>query len=346
MKCIYFAGFLRLKKKMLFPLLLGVVLKFVSLIPVVLGKLAFAGTVALMASKLSLLLVGIVGLKKLFAGSDGGLSQQGHHYDEGHYGHYGGSGQHAHKRVAYFVRGRSLEDQEDWTPSIGVGSRGFATGHREGRFGNVVAAVGVENQGYLVQSTGSESRAKVSGTSVNRKENEEESRKLRQLEAPKLTPQQPGVNVESSRRTVTHEERKEANLTEEERSLRHTDGEPYERNPVQDALSPDATSYADSVTVMPHEALQIRGSSHTDGVTSATDAAQVEESEDSERGYKVFDQGKGAQNRGIRLVKQYHSGDAEGQNHDRHYNAGQRRLDEVEGQGVDAWVIRRKISRL
>jgi hypothetical protein len=345
-KYIYFPGFLRLKKKMFFPILLGVVLKFVSLIPVVLGKLALAGTIALMASKLSLLLVSIVGLKKLFTGSDGGLSQQGHHYDEGQYGYYGGGGDHAHKRVAYFVRGRRLEQQEEWTPSIGVESRGFVTGHREGRFGNVVDAEGVEQRGYLVQSIGSENRANVSGMSAGKKDNndkEGESRKVRQAKSSKVTFQQADVSVEGSRRSVKYEERKRANLTEEERQQRQTDSEPYEKNLVKDALNPDGRSYADSVAVMPHEALQIRGSSQTDGMTSATDATHDEQSEGAERGYGVFadkhDQGKGAQNKRIRL------GELEGQNHDRPYSAGQRRLDEVEGKRVDAWVIRRKISR-
>jgi hypothetical protein len=345
-KYIYFPGFLRLKKKMFFPLLLGVVLKFVSLIPVVLSKLAIAGTMALMASKLSLLLVSIVGLKKLFTGSDGGLSQQGHHYDEGHYVTYGGGGQHAHKRVAYFVRGRRLEQQEEWTPSIGVESRGFVTGHREGRVGNVVDAEGAKHQGYLMQSIGSENRVNISRMSTDKKDNDDkegESRKVRQAESSKVTSQPAGVSVEGSRRSVNYEERKRANLTEEERQQRQTDSEPYGKNLVQAALNTDGRSYGDSVAVMPHEAFQIRGSSKTDGMTNAKDSTHIEQSEGAERGYGVFadkhDQGKGAQNKGIRL------GELEGQNHDRPYSAGQRRLDEVEGKRVDAWVIRRKISR-
>jgi hypothetical protein len=322
---IYFPGTLRLKKKMFFPLLLGVVLKFVSLIPIVLGKLAFAGIMALMASKLSLLLVSVVGLKKLFTGSDGGLSQQSHHYDDGQYAYYGGGGQYARKRVTYVVRGRGLEDQEDWTPSIGVESRGFITGHSEGRSDNLKTAEGIESQGYLVQSIESESIANVSGTSG-------ESSKLRQPKYLKSTNQQPNINVQNSRHNRNHEEYKTGNLTTERR--RHMDKESYEINLVQDTLNPNASSHKDSVTVTPHGAPHTRGSSQTGVMTRATDTRYDQQSEDdAERGHKAFEN---EHKKASRLVKLHYRGDMEGQNHDRPYSAGRRRLDEVEEERVDS----------
>jgi hypothetical protein len=351
MTFIYFPGTLRLKKKMLFPLLLGIALKFVSLIPLVLGKLAFAGTMALMASKLSLLLVSIVGLKKLFTGSDGGMSQQGHHYDDGQYAYHGGGGQYAHKRLTYVVRGRGLQDQEDWTPSIGVESRGFVTGHSERRFGNLKTAEGVQSQGYLVQSIGSESRANVSGTSGDITQNEDterESPELRHPKSLKSTHQEPSINVQSSRSNTNYEEHKTENLANERR--RHMDNESYERNLVRHDLNPNATSYGDSGTVTPHEATHTRGSAQTGVTIRAADTRYDQQTEeDAQRGRKESEnkhnQEKGTQNKAPRLVKRHYRGNMEGQNHDRPYSAGRRRLDEVEGERVDAWIIRRKISR-
>lgn len=319
---------------MLFPLLLGVVLKFVSLIPVVLGKLAFAGTMALMASKLSLLLVSIVGLKKMFTGSDGGLSQTGHHYDDGQYAYYGGGGQYAHKRVTYIARGRGLEDQEDWTPSIGAESRGFVIHHSEERSGNLKTAEGVESQGYLARSIGSESATNVSGTSGDRTQNEDEeyeSSKLRQPTSSESTHQQPNINVQSSRRNRNYEEHKTENLSTERR--RHMDNESYDRNLVQHILNPNARSYGDSVTVTLHGAHHARGSART----GATDTRYNQQSEEDA-------ETKNKHNKPPRLVKRHYRGDMEGQNHDRPYSAGRRRLDEDEGERVDAWVIRRQMS--
>lgn len=335
-ECIYFPGTLRLKKKMFFPLLLGVVLKFVSIIPVVLGKLVFAGTMALMASKLSLLLVSVMGLKKLFTGSDGGLSQQGHHYDDGQYSYYGGGGQYAHKRVTYHVRGRGLVDQEDWTPSIGVQSRGFVTGHSEGRSGNLNRAQGVESQGYLLQSIGSENTANVSEKSGDRTQNEDkeyESSKLRQLKSSKSTHQQPDINVQSSRRNRKYEEYKTANITKVTRQ--NMGNESYESNLVQHTLNPNSRSYGDSVTTMPHGAHDTRGRAQTRVMTRDIDTRYDQFEEDAERGYK---EPENKQKKATRLVKRHYRRDMEGQNHDRPYSAGRRRLDEVEGEGVDAWA--------
>jgi hypothetical protein len=103
----HFSGALRLKKKMLFPLLIGVTLKFVSLIPIILGKLAFIGSMAIMASKLSLILTGVIGLKKLLKDADGGLSQQGQYYHDGQYMYFGGDGQNPTRgRRMLFVGGK------------------------------------------------------------------------------------------------------------------------------------------------------------------------------------------------------------------------------------------------
>jgi hypothetical protein len=292
-----------------------------------------------------------VGLKKLFTGSDGGLSQQGHHYDDGQYAYHGGGGQYAHKRVTYVVRGRGLQDQEDWTPSIGIESRRFVTGHSEGRFDNLKKAEWVQGQGYLVQSIGSESRANGSETlgDITQNENEKrESSELRQPKSLKSTHQQPSINVQSSRRNTNYEEHKTENLDNER--WRHMDNESYERNLARHALNPNATSYGDSETVTPHETTHTRGSAQTGVMIRVADTRYGQQSEeDAQRGHKEpenkHNQQKGTQNKAPRLVKRHYRGDMEGQNHDRPYSAGRRRLDEAEGERVDAWVIRRQISR-
>lgn len=304
-------------------------MKFVSLIPLALGKLALAGTMALVASKLSLLLVSILGLKKLFAGSDGGLSQQVHHYDDGHYGYYGGGGQHAHRRVTYFVRGRGLDD---WTPSIGYDSRGSLTANIVG----TLDEVRTDSQRHLVQPIGNKNRANVSGRSEDRTKNDDElheNRKISQQESS-------DVNVESVRRNTSYDERKAATLTDDRRQLRHMENGLHETDP-------NASSYGGSVTVTGHNTLHIRGSGQTDGVgvASATGTRQDEQIEDESGLESKHDQGKGIANETIRPVRRHYRGVVEGQNHDRAYREGHRRLDDVEGQRVDAWVIRRKMNR-
>ncbi|PSN43151.1 hypothetical protein C0J52_17072 [Blattella germanica] len=130
---------MHLNKKMLMPLLMGVVLKMGSLVPLILGKLAFIGSTALMASKLSLLIVGVIAMKKLFSGSEGGgMSQmshhQGHHYggyqdQQTYYSDMHGQGsmqvqyQHPQQRISYIVRGRQLGGEEFWKPSEGTEER-------------------------------------------------------------------------------------------------------------------------------------------------------------------------------------------------------------------------------
>ncbi|KAJ9577069.1 hypothetical protein L9F63_006349 [Diploptera punctata] len=122
-------------RKMLLPLLVGVTMKLGSLIPLILGKLTFIGLTALMASKLSLLFMIIMGLRKLFSGADGGVS---HHVPQAHPHAYQYQDPHAYyqayeqpyygdihgqasapvpaasqprKRVAYVIRGRQLDDR-------------------------------------------------------------------------------------------------------------------------------------------------------------------------------------------------------------------------------------------
>jgi hypothetical protein len=193
----------------------------------------------------------------------------------------------------------------------------------------------------------------VAGTSGDKTQNEDkehEGSKLRQLKSLKLTHQQPSINVKGSRLNTNYEEHKTVNLTDERRQLLHMKNEPYERNVVQHILSPNAMSYGDSVTVTPHEALYTRDNAQTGAVTRATDTRYDEQSEEgADRGHKDFEsklnQEKEAQNRATRQVKRHYRGDMGGQNHDRPYSAGRRRLDEVEGERVNAWVIRRQMSR-
>jgi hypothetical protein len=163
----YFLGALRLKKKMLFPLLIGVALKFFSLIPVVLGKLAFIGNMAVMASKLSLILTGIMGLKKLLKDADGGLSQQSQYYHDGHYVYYGEDGQHPHKGMTYDFRGRQIGDQEEWTPLVMDGRRSLITNSNKGEFESQKAVKGSNSQGYFPQSLRDAGRDDVRGVSGN-----------------------------------------------------------------------------------------------------------------------------------------------------------------------------------
>ncbi|KAK7789743.1 hypothetical protein R5R35_010992 [Gryllus longicercus] len=66
-------------RKMLFPLLIGVVLKLASLIPIVLGKLTLLGTMALMSSKMSLLILGLMSLRRFLGGGGAEASGGGGH---------------------------------------------------------------------------------------------------------------------------------------------------------------------------------------------------------------------------------------------------------------------------
>ena len=94
-------------KKMMMPLLVGIVLKVSTIIPVILGKLTFMGIMALFASKLSLAILGLLSLKKMWEGQHqqhhGGFSSSGGLDDHGGFG--GGSNR---RRTIVVVRGREL----------------------------------------------------------------------------------------------------------------------------------------------------------------------------------------------------------------------------------------------
>jgi hypothetical protein len=152
---------------MLFPLLIGVAMKLVSLIPIVLGKLALIGGMALIASKLSLLLSGITILKKLFRDADGGMSQQGQYYHDGHYMYYGGDGQQAYQRMVYGLRGRQIGDQEQWTALVRDGNTSLVANSDNRGSVNQKAVEKSNSQGYLAQSGGDEGSHNVRGLSGN-----------------------------------------------------------------------------------------------------------------------------------------------------------------------------------
>jgi hypothetical protein len=335
---------------MLFPLLMGVVLKFGSLIPVALGKLALVGTMALMASKLSLLLIGIVGLKKLFSGSDGGLYQQGQHYHNDHYAFYGGDGQHAHQRMTYLVRGRKIGYQEDWPPSVGAESRGFATDRDEGVVGNLKTAEGTSGEGNWAQSPGTESRDDVKEVSelmyTTDNENKESAQSnYRESKTFKLIDQRPTAIVANSEAEAGNA----ANFNER-RQLRHWDAK-SERNLTQNTPNSNAVSHGDYGSVTPHDAIYTRDSAEPDAVSDAAIAKYDKHfEENTEGGHGEFKnqttQEKETRSKATRLVKRHFTGGMKGQNHYRDYSAGRRRLDDVEGEHVDAWVIRRKIDRV
>lgn len=67
---LFFSGFFKFKKMhtfMLIPMLLGGLIKFLSLIPVILIVALFIGLVSLLGSKLSLIISGILGIKTLLS---------------------------------------------------------------------------------------------------------------------------------------------------------------------------------------------------------------------------------------------------------------------------------------
>lgn len=88
------------------PLLVGIVLKISTIIPVILGKLTFMGIIALFTSKLSLAILGLLSLKKMWEGQHkhhGGFSASGGLDEHGGFG--GGS---TRRRTIVVVRGREL----------------------------------------------------------------------------------------------------------------------------------------------------------------------------------------------------------------------------------------------
>jgi hypothetical protein len=331
---------------MMFPLLIGVALKFGSLIPVALGKLALIGTMALTASKLSLLLIGAMGLKKLFSGLDGGLYQQGHQYHDDQYVYYGGGGQHAHQRMTYRVRGRKIE-QEDWPQSVGAESRGFVTDRNERVFGSLKTVEESSGQGNWAPFPEPESRDKVERVSrfmYTQDENKSSAQSdLRESESLNSTDESPDTRLTNSEAEPEDTE----NLSKDRRQLLFGDIK-RERNLTQHTLNSNALRDNRSVTA--HEAIYTRDSADRDVISHAMiDRSDQRSEQNIEGGHGEFknqtNQEKGTQNKATRLVKRHYTEDMEGQNHYRDYSAGRRRLDDVEREHVDAWVIRRKINR-
>lgn len=332
---------------MLLPLLIGVVLKFGSLIPVALGKLALVGTMALIASKLSLLLIGIVGLKKLFSGSDGGLYQQGHQYHDDKYAYYGEGGQHVHQRMAYLVHGRKMGYEEDWPPSVEFESRGFDTDRDEGVVNNLKRVEGTSDEENWVQSPGTESEDDVERVSefMYTTENEnigDSQTNLRESKMLKLADQSPTTRVMNSETEV----RNKGNLHNERRQLIHR-GIKSETNLTQYTSNSSTVRHGNNGSVTHHEAIYMRDSAHPSATIGKNDKHFVESTEGGTGEFKnQTTLEKGTRDKVVRLFKRHYTGDMDGQNHYRVFSAGRRRLDEVEGQHVDALAIRRKIDRM
>jgi hypothetical protein len=353
-KMFSFSGALKLKKKMLFPILLGVALKFMSLFPLVLGKLAFIGTMAITASKLSLILTGIMGLKKLLSGADGGLSQQGQYYHDGHYTYYGGGVPVAQQRMTYVVRGRQMGDQEDWTPLVMDESRGLVTDDDKGRFINQKGAKGSKSVRYFAQYVGYGDRDNVRGVSGNTYATTNENKvhddsnygQTTFLESTEAS----ATRAMNSQRNASYEtDKNRTNLFYQKRQLQHLDmkNKRQDRNLAQGDLNPNTMSHGDIGSVTHHGALYTRDSAETRVESHVTDDRYDEKSKESvSGGHDEFEaqykEEKGPQNKATRLAKRHYKGENEGQNHDRNYRAGRRRLDEVEGEHTDASATSRK----
>ena len=75
-------GYQRLGKKMILPLLVGILLKVASFVPLILGKLSLLALVSIVASKLALIISAIIGSKKLYgAGMPYSYSHHGGDWD-------------------------------------------------------------------------------------------------------------------------------------------------------------------------------------------------------------------------------------------------------------------------
>jgi hypothetical protein len=265
----HFSGGLRLKKKMLFPLLIGVTLKFVSLIPIILGKLAFIGNMAIMASKLSLILTGIIGLKKLLKDTDGGLSQQGQHYHDGHYIYMGGDGQHHHQRMTYAFRGRQIGDQEEWTPLVMDGRRSLVTDGDKGGFVNQKAVKGSSSQGYFAQSYRDVGNDNVRGVSGNMyiKANESKTADSNYRQRKSLKSREATVTSaeESERKASYGTDKNVANLLNQKRQLQYLNmkNKPRDRNPAQGALNPNSVSHGVTGSITNHGPIYTSDSAET-----------------------------------------------------------------------------------
>jgi hypothetical protein len=278
-----------LKKKMLFPLLIGVTLKFVSLIPIVLGKLAFIGNMAIMASKLSLILTGIMGLRKLLKDADGGLSQQGQHYHDGHYVYYGGDGQNPHQRKTYVFRGRQIGDQEGWTPLVMDGRRSLITNSDKGGFVNQKAVK--NSQGYFAQSFRDAENDNVkrvsgnmyittNGSKIYTDSNYRQRKSLKSREAA-------GTSAVESERKIIYETNKNiANLFKQKRQLQYLDmkNKPRDRNLAQGASNPNSTSHGFTGSVTHYGAIYTSDSAETRVESHVTGDSYDEQTEESVSG--------------------------------------------------------------
>ncbi|XP_069681132.1 uncharacterized protein [Periplaneta americana] len=303
----------QLNKKMLLPLLMGVVLKFGSMIPIVLSKLAFIGTMALMASKTALLIIGIVGLRKLFSGADGGMSH-GHHDQGAYYG--GGGAQHANQRMTYIIRGRQLGDQDFWNPTVEDEKKADLTEEAK----NDTMNFGMEVN---------ESKPEQNGV--------RKSKSLKAVDQISTSDRTEGIGVED---TASYYYPSEGDV------VRNWGAkiEARERSSGQTIPFQGATNHGDNGPVTPQQEIYTHDSAETAIVDNDRheDFTSSAEEESSETQNALGSRG------GPRLVKRHYMTDFDahrGQDHDRGYSAGRRRLDEVEGEHVDAWVIRRKMNR-
>jgi len=340
---------------MLFPLLIGVVLKFVTLIPIVLGKLAFIGNMAIMASKLSLILTGIMGLKKLLKGADGGLSQQGQYYHDGHHVYYGGDGQHPHQKMTYAFRGRQIADQEEWTPLVMDGRRLLVTNSDTGGFVNQKVVKGSNRQGYFAQSLRDEGSANVRGDSgymyitngskIYADSNYRQRKSLKSREAA-------GNSAVESERKISYEtDKNKANLFNQNRQSQYLDmkNKPRDRNLAQGALNPNSMSHGVAGLITHHGPIYTSDSAETRVESHVAGDRYDEQTKESvSRGQDEFEvryvEEKGSQNKAKRLEKGYYEGETDGQHHDRNYSAGRRRLDELDAENLDALVTRTEVD--
>ena len=342
---------------MLFPLLIGVTLKFASLIPIVLGKLAFIGNMAIMSSKLSLILTGIIGLRKLLKGADGGMSQQGQYYHDGHYVYHGGDGQHPHKRTTYVFRGRQIGDQEEWTPLVMDGRRSLVRNSDTGGFVNQKAVKGSNIQGYFAQSLRDAGSDNVWGESGNLYITTNGSKmygdsNYRQRKSLKLR-EAAGTSAVESERNISYEtDKNTTNLFNQKRQLQYLDMKNKQRdgNTAQGASNPNSVSHGVTGIVTHHGPIYTSDSAETRVESHVTGDRYDEQTKESVSGgqdeFEVrYKEEKGPQNRAKRLEKGYYEGETDGQNHDRNYSAGRRRLDELDSENLDALVTRTKVNR-
>jgi len=222
-----------------------------------------------MASKLSLILTGIIGLKKLLKDADGGLSHQGQYYHDGHYMYLGGEGQHHHQRMTYGFRGRQIGDQEEWTPLVMDGRRSLVTDGDKGSFVNQEAVKGDNSQGYFAQSyrdTGSDNVRGVSGNMyIKANESKTADANYRQRKSFKLREATGTSAVESERKISYGTDKNVANLLNQKRQLQYSDmkNKPRDRNLAQGALNPNSMSHGVRGSVRHHGPIYTSDSAET-----------------------------------------------------------------------------------